>query len=1017
MELFAYSWSSDPVRTVIRIFGIGVNSDETYCLRVDNFFPYVYLEIPVPFDQEVLSVISRTIMFFLIEKPLLVFKPHLYNYLNIKENTAFFRCRCNDRKSIFDLIRLGTKGILVPGKGHIYFKIHEFEASTVLQLVSRRDLPMSGWISFSNFEEVFKNDKETSCHREFKVKWENLRKGDNKTQVNPKILAIDLEVNSSIISSMPSNQPDDKIFQASVVIKHKDVLRKILFTLAPNDEKKFKQSPLMKEIEAFIFNSEVDLLRSLIKFIADEKPNVITGFNILNFDFDYLLKRCERYFLVHDLKEMGWNKTDPASIEKIKWSSSAYKNQEFNFINWEGILLLDLLPIIQRDVKLDTYTLQNIASKYLKETKDPVSFKDIFLAYRSRDKMDVIGHYCVNDSLLCIKLMDYFHSWIDLSQMAKVCNVSMFTLYTQGQQIKTYSQVYKYCQENNIVVSSNSSETKISERYMGAYVIEPTPGYYERVVPFDFKSLYPSIIIAYNICYSTICKDTVPSDECNVFEWKEHFGCEHDPKVIEIDSLNERISAIENEIKELMKQRDSVKTSTVDAFTKVKDRKKEIQEKINQKRNSMKPFIIKRKELKTSLVKDKQDIEGNIILGKICEIRKYVFYKPEIKKGVVPTIIQNLLDSRASIREQMKNCSGLDRIVYDKEQIAYKISANSMYGGMGVRRGYLPFMPGAMCVTYLGRKAIKKTEQHITQMGGTVIYGDTDSIYTVFKEKRSPKEIWDFAVEVAKSVSTLFPPPMELNFEEKIFSRFLIFTKKKYIYQSVDQNGKILDEIGTRGVTIARRDNSNLLRRIYEDTAKLILQCDPNRIAESKNEIIDGIINYISNIFRNVLPLEDFVITKSVGSFEGTLVNGQLGDYKVKKCPKTEEEKLEAFKNQTERDFYIAQLPGQVKLAEKMRKRGIPINAGSRLEYVVVDKPDPLIGSRMEDYNYVKSRKEYIKLDFLYYLDTLITPLDQLLSVSLKEKDLVKQQYRIRSTHKKLINEFRLLTKRKPNFI
>jgi len=65
--------------------------------------------------------------------------------------------------------------------------------------------------------------------------------------------------------------------------------------------------------------------------------------------------------------------------------------------------------------------------------------------------------------------------------------------------------------------------------------------------------------------------------------------------------------------------------------------------------------------------------------------------------------------------------------VYDKEQLAYKVSANSMYGAMGVRRGYLPFMPGAMCVTYAGRNALEKTAELIqSQFRGTLIYGDTD---------------------------------------------------------------------------------------------------------------------------------------------------------------------------------------------------------------------------------------------------------------------------------------------------
>ena len=66
--------------------------------------------------------------------------------------------------------------------------------------------------------------------------------------------------------------------------------------------------------------------------------------------------------------------------------------------------------------------------------------------------------------------------------------------------------------------------------------------------------------------------------------------------------------------------------------------------------------------------------------------------------------------------------------VLNKRQLAYKVSANSMYGAMGVRRGYLPFLPGAMCTTAKGRQSIEKAANEIQKNHkGTLIYGDTDS--------------------------------------------------------------------------------------------------------------------------------------------------------------------------------------------------------------------------------------------------------------------------------------------------
>jgi glycosyltransferase involved in cell wall biosynthesis len=101
-------------------------------------------------------------------------------------------------------------------------------------------------------------------------------------------------------------------------------------------------------------------------------------------------------------------------------------------------------------------------------------------------------------------------------------------LFTKGQQIKVYSQVYKKCYDDNIIVESkieNEVLTKCKD-YAGAFVFTPEPGLYNWVVPFDFSSLYPTIIIAYNIDYSTLVIDEskieVVYQDCGIHFRKKH---------------------------------------------------------------------------------------------------------------------------------------------------------------------------------------------------------------------------------------------------------------------------------------------------------------------------------------------------------------------------------------------------------------------------------------------------------------------------------------------------------------
>jgi DNA polymerase elongation subunit (family B) len=88
-----------------------------------------------------------------------------------------------------------------------------------------------------------------------------------------------------------------------------------------------------------------------------------------------------------------------------------------------------------------------------------------------------------------------------------------------------------------------------------------------------------------------------------------------------------------------------------------------------------------------------------------------------------------------------------------------------MYGALGVKRGYLPLMPGAMCVTYMGRTNIQKVSRDIQELHqGKLIYGDTDSNYVCFPHLTTAQETWAYALKVADEISVQFPPPIRIDF-------------------------------------------------------------------------------------------------------------------------------------------------------------------------------------------------------------------------------------------------------------
>ena len=727
-NFFSYYWFLDEKEqdvTSIRIYGIN-SKNENVCIRVDDFQPYIYLELPsdVTWTASRAQMVGNKIDQLIPKnKPIsksFEMKYKLYGaYLDIEGNKKKFpylKCFFSNKEDIRKLGFALKKSINIMGIGYIKIKMHEQDADPILQLVCNQNIPTAGWITFKG-NEVFDTEKLTLCNREFIVKSKNLCKYDKTIVGRPKIMGFDIEVNSSNPFAMPNpNKPNDKVFQISCVFAREGCKEEdydiYLLTLGEPD-----QNIVGENVTIHMYDTEYELLMGFTELVREENPNVIVGYNILGFDINYMIQRAkEPCYCISDFDKMGFHKYYHAKEKTIKWSSSAYKNQEFQFLDAEGRLFVDLLPLIRRDYKFNNYQLKTVSLNLLGDTKDDLSHTGIFKCYRlgtkkekdgtyskkAKKAMGICGKYCIKDSILVVKLMEKMQTWIGLTEQASTYNTSIFSIYTQGQQIKVFSQVYKYCLENDIVVEKDGYITKEDERYVGAHVFPPVPGLYERVLPFDFASLYPTTIIAYNIDYSTIVwDDSIPDSKCNIFRWSDHVSCIHDPKVIRKNKLSEYIEKTQEKIKELREKRDKKINKSI---------KQDIQDEINKLMDEMKPYREERAQIAKTISKNP-----------MCAERNYRFLKEP--KGVIPTILQNLLDARKNTRKIIKNSVCIDENckkiaqfgleedknpkhcldhkeeneiefitsdkvgdikilnnVLDKRQLAYKVSANSVRG-------------------------------------------------------------------------------------------------------------------------------------------------------------------------------------------------------------------------------------------------------------------------------------------------------------------------------------------------
>lgn len=699
-KFFPYSWYVDEKEeeiTSIRVYGL-LEDNQNVCVRIDNFTPYVYIELPtyITWNESKAQLVCNKIDELLghnkpLKKTFCMKRKLYYANLNNKKKPKLFPYLCcvfSNKKDIKILSYKLNKTLPIVGLGNLKFKMHEQDANVVLQLCCTLDISTTGWIQAFGKKIEDENEKITLCDSEYIIKYKNMKSCEVNTIPKPKLMGFDIEVNSTNPSAMPkSHIPGDKVFQISSIFstegQTENEYKKYLLSLGKPDQKTVGEDTIL-----LCFETEAELLTGFTNLIRTENPNIIVGYNILGFDIPYMIERSKLEYCYPDFNKQGFHKYNHANEKTIKWSSSAYKNQEFQYLDAEGRLFVDLLPLIRRDFKLDNYKLKTVSEFFLKDTKDDLSPQGIFKCYRIGMKggtkgskaLGICGKYCSKDSILVLKLMEKLQIFTGLTEMAAVCNVQPFSLYTQGQQIKVYSQVYKYCYINNIVVEKDVYVCGENERYTGAYVIEPIPGCYDNVVSFDFSSLYPSVIIAYNIDYSTLVLDeNIPDKDCHIMDFEEHIGCVHDPKVIRKNELTSFIDSKKDILKKLREKRDKTKDKT---------KKSEIIKQIDDINIQIKPY----QEERTNLVKSKPKFP-------MCEKRYYRFLKEP--KGVIPTILDNLLNARKNTRDQIKENKNKIKLtdnkslvkdllllnnVLDKRQLAYKISANSMYGSFGVKK-------------------------------------------------------------------------------------------------------------------------------------------------------------------------------------------------------------------------------------------------------------------------------------------------------------------------------------------
>ena len=429
------------------------------------------------------------------------------------------------------------------------------------------------------------------------------------------------------------------------------------------------------------YKTEREVLLAWKSFICRLDPDIVLGYNIFAFDFAYLYNRAKELNILEEFSMIGRKVHEQCMLEEKQLSSSALGFNVLRFIKMTGVVLIDLYKVIQSDHKLKSYKLDFVAQHFTGNKKDDVTPKQIF-EYQKRDSYHrgIIAKYCVQDCVLCNYLTNKLNVISNKLGMANVCSVPLSFIFLRGQGIKIFSLIAKECRENKFLLpvlenklkkkkpvydSDESSDEEEDE--------EDAVGYEGAIVLDPTPGIYYDPIVVLD--YSSLYPSSMISENLS-----------HDTYCVDKKWLGEagklRLQALGLGFRDV----------TYNVYKDIDPKKK---------------------------------AKGKIKVGeKTCRFVQY----PNNKKGIIPRILMKLLQSRKDTRAKIKTTEDpFQKQVLDGYQLAFKLTANSLYGQLGAKTSNVSWIDIAASTTAVGRELVMFAKHFVEDNieGSEVVYGDS----------------------------------------------------------------------------------------------------------------------------------------------------------------------------------------------------------------------------------------------------------------------------------------------------
>jgi DNA polymerase elongation subunit (family B) len=386
-----FDWSSEDVnlgddeeeiyRFRINLHGRTQNNETVY-VRVNDYTPYFFVEIPQEWRQMQIQIFIR----YLQKKVYYKHKDSLLTYHTTEKNKFYGFTNCTKYKFIrfvfnsyrgfcayrrlfqnyiYDT-RLGEKGKK--------YRLFESNIEPMLRCMHIQNIDACGWVKIKkeNISYFKKNKEPTWDNINTSVNWKSLEKYENQSILPLVIASYDIECTSGDGSFPQAYRLTDKVIQIGTTFSRygsDNCFYKHIITLGSCDK--------IDGIDVESYETEPEVLLAWTKLIQRTNPDVLTGYNIFGFDYQYLHDRSKKFGISTEFSKLGRTKYVSSKLIEKQLSSSALGNNFLKYYAMSGRIQIDLMKVVQKDYSLGSYKLDNVASHFIRESITHITVNNI----------------------------------------------------------------------------------------------------------------------------------------------------------------------------------------------------------------------------------------------------------------------------------------------------------------------------------------------------------------------------------------------------------------------------------------------------------------------------------------------------------------------------------------------------------------------------------------------------------------------------------------------------------------